>query len=142
MKINEVNTNAIGVKSKKIRRGDNSGFADLLSAGDSIAMETDAGQVVTAAPVDGVSALLSLQEISPEENNRKHIMQQGKTSLDILDNLRREILLGNIDPATINRMQHQLAALKQSKASDNKLQAIIDDIELRLAVEVAKLEKL
>lgn len=141
MKITETGPLGGSSKTKKARKSGDSGFAGFLSAAEEAAEAEIATRAGGTAPVGNVTALLALQEISPEEGRRRQVMQQGHSSLDALDDLRREILIGRLDQATVGKMQRQLDALKSADTEDPHLKAIIGDIELRLAVEIAKLER-
>ena len=115
-------------------------FADILS-GASTADETPE----TEAPSDvGVAAdisnMLALQEISEEDVHRKKLVQRGKNLLDMLEKLRYQFLMGAVPSHTLEELTRQLSIQKQA-VNDPRLLALIDDIELRAAVELAKLEK-
>lgn len=64
----------------------------------------------------------------------------GNTLLDELETLRMALVQGQISPQNMYRLQ-TLLAQKRPFASPH-LQEVIDDIELRAAVELAKLEAL
>lgn len=138
IKINEASGVFGAGKAKKLRKTGDNGFEELLSATEE---SESAAPTAQAMPVSSVGSLLSLQEISEEEARRQRSMQQGKQSVDMLEQLRREILTGQASPAMIGRMQYQVEQIRQHAAPDPRLQEIMKEIELRLAVEAAKLEK-
>ncbi len=119
---------------KRSSAGSVSSFADMLNAAGS-------EDAAPAAPLTDISAvgLLSLQEVSEEEVRRKKLVQQGKNMLDVLENLRRHLLAGAIPAHMLHDLERQLATQKQT-VIDPALMEIIDDIEIRLAVELAKLQ--
>src|SRR5438132_987314 len=100
------------------------GFADLLAA-------TEAGDMSASAPVSDTAAtsalsnLLSLQEISEEDVQRKKLVQQGKNILDVLENLRRQLLIGTMPPHILQDLSRQLSVQKQL-VNDPKLNALIE----------------
>jgi hypothetical protein len=113
-------------------------FADLLSASEA----PDAPPAGTAGDVAAAAALnhlLALQEISEEDVQRRKLVQQGHAMLDSLETLRRQLLSGVVPQQTLVDIHRHLALQKQH-ISDPGLLAIIEDIELRTAVELAKLE--
>lgn len=113
-------------------------FSEILAA----ASTDDAaaiGDVSDIAAASAVGTMLALQEISEEEVRRRKLAQQGKNMLDELENLRRDLLIGAIPGERLQGLARQLSVQKQSVA-DPRLAALIDDIELRVAVELAKLE--
>lgn len=139
VRINEISGVYGPGKIKKTRKSDGTGFDGFLSAAEE--SETTASTASTA-PVADISPLLSLQEVSDEEGRRQKSLQQGRQSLEMLDQLRREILSGQANAGMIQRMQRQVEQIRQNTPPGPRLQEIMNDIELRLAVEAAKLEKI
>ncbi len=126
-------------KTKKAKKSEGADFEGFLGAAEEAEQSAPAAP---AMPVSGVNPLLSLQEVSEEESRRQRSLQQGRQSIDILEQLRREILTGQASPDMIARMQQQVDQMRQNLPPGPKLQEIMSEIELRLAVEAAKLEKI
>jgi ketol-acid reductoisomerase len=124
--------------SKRTRTGGTSGFADLLSTAEAADVEKAGATSDVAAP-SGITSLLALQEISEEDVQRRKTVQHGHNMLDELEKLRRQLLMGEIAPHMLGDIARQLAVQKQN-IGDPRLVAIMEDIELRTAVELAKLE--
>jgi hypothetical protein len=130
---------------KKIRKTGGAGeasFGDFLSEAEAPEETSAPAAAFPVAEMTGVSPLLALQEVSEEEGRRQHSLQQGRQSLDMLDALRRDMLMGASNPATLARLKHQAEQIRTHAAPDPRLQEIMNDIELRLAVEAAKLERI
>lgn len=113
-------------------------FSDILSAAQSegASNSAEAGEI---APSAGLGNLLALQEISEEERKRERLVKKGKLMLDALESLRQQLLIGEIPAHMMQELAHDLGAQK-AEISDPHLLEIIEDIELRVAVELAKLE--
>jgi hypothetical protein len=113
------------------------GFSELLesSFADEVASNSGVGEVSATAQMSG---LFALQEVS-DDDVRKQLLKQGNNVLDSLENLRRGLLLGNMSMHVLRDIEHKIAA-KRAIFNDPKLSAILDEIELRAAVEIAKLE--
>ncbi|NBR29945.1 MAG: hypothetical protein EBT83_16285 [Betaproteobacteria bacterium] len=62
-----------------------------------------------------------------------------KICLDALEQLRDGLLSGSLPVATLRNLE-RMVAQERALVSDPKLNAVLDDIELRAAVELAKLE--
>lgn len=129
--------------SKTEKRGStssvsSSGFAQLLglAGADESAAPSHVSEL---AATNAVSNLLALQEISEEEVKRKKLMQQGKNTLDALEKLRQQLLIGSLPMQVLRELSRNIAIEKQS-VNDPVLMALMADIELRAAVELAKLE--
>jgi len=115
------------------------GFAELLAsaeAGDAAAPATISDVAATAA----LSNLLALQEISEEDVKRRKLMQQGNNLLDSLEQLRQRLLIGTLPAHTLRELSRELSVQKQM-VNDPKMNEIIEEIELRAAVELAKLQQ-
>lgn len=115
------------------------GFADILGLFET----TDTDNVVQMRDVASATApsnIIGLQEISEEEVQRKKALTHGKILLDGLEELRHQLLMGRVSIDVLGRLGEQLARQRQM-VSDPSLLALMDDIELRAAVELAKFEK-
>lgn len=103
------------------------------------------GEAPSAAAVSGatglgpVDALLALQEVPDSLARHAKARQRGETLLDQLDQIRLALLAGTLSRATLGRLV-DLLALERPQVDDPRLAQIIDEIELRAAVELAKLE--
>lgn len=140
---NSSNKVAGAKKTAKAARGQGARFSDALRApGGSDSVEGTAG-AAGGGPVSALDALLALQEVeeagdSLEERRNKRAVQWGGSLLEGLEEIRAGLLLGSIP---VDRLE-RLAALVSSQregASDPRLIAILDEIELRSRVELAKL---
>jgi hypothetical protein len=121
-------------KAKKTGSVSGASFADMLT--------DEAGGVESVAPTLGagaISALLTIQanEQATERDTRRRAIAHGDDLLDELDNLRVGLLMGNY---TINQLQQMSYRLEQRRLSitDPELLSIIDDIEMRVRIEIAK----
>ena len=102
-----------------------------------------AGQVASVsatAGVMGVGALLALQDIGgPLERRRRAVRRAGRI-LDVLDALRLGLLDGELRSGDLDLLRRAVRDQREG-TDDPGLEAVLDDIELRAAVEVAKLER-
>ena len=112
-------------------------FADHLR--DSAAVP--AGPLGTPA-VGGVDGMLAAQEVGDalDERGRKQVVDHGGQLLDRLDQLRVKLLEGSIPKDQLADLARQMRARRRS-IDDPRLQEIIDAIELRAKVEIAKLTR-
>ena len=108
-------------------------FADML--GETEAPAAAAGTV----PVGGVSALLTLQEVPDATERRRRAVKRGEDLLARLDDLRLGLLDGRLVP---ERLAHLARTVREARVAsdDPRLEAALAEIELRAAVELAKLE--
>lgn len=98
-----------------------------------------AAGVAAAGGVMGVEALLALQDVeSPSERRRRSVGRAGRL-LDELDGLKVALLGGELSQAQLDRLAR--AVREQRAATDDpKLEGLLDEIETRAAVELAKLD--
>ena len=87
------------------------------------------------APVD---ALLALQEVSEDPGGRSRGRRRGEELLDSLDDLRLGLLSGRMSLGALERLS-TMVAVKRDQVDDPGLVQILDEIEVRAAVELAKL---
>lgn len=114
-------------------------------SGDSRFAEALTGETSTNAAnapqsVATVDNLFVLQEIAEDLGGRRRAVQRGNTLLDRLDDIRIGLLTGSIPRSQLETLRH-LARENVAANDDPKLAAILDEIELRVAVELAKLDK-
>jgi hypothetical protein len=89
----------------------------------------------------GVDALLALQDVGgPLERRRRAVRRAGRM-LDALDDIKAGLLAGELSAGDLDRLRRAVRD-ERDHTDDPKLEAVLDEIELRAAVEVAKLESL
>lgn len=115
-----------------------SGFAAALH--EESAATGGSGAVGGTVGLSGVSTVLALQGApdSTERRARQRALQRGDAMLDDLEQIRLGLLLGSI-PRTRLEQLAQLVRARREQVDDPRLMAILDEIELRAAVELAKL---
>jgi hypothetical protein len=92
------------------------------------------------AGVGSLDALLALQaNLDPMERKRRAVKRAGGL-LDILDALKLATLDGDVSTATLSRLKSAVREHREA-TDDPKLEAILNEIETRAAVEAAKLEQ-
>lgn len=103
--------------------------------------ETDAPQATHAAAslrtIGSIDALMALQG-QDEPAERQRAVKRGRTALDALDELKLELLSGTLEPSTLLRLKSATAELRDA-SGDATLDAVLAEIELRVAVEIAKM---
>lgn len=90
-------------------------------------------------PVAGVNPLLTVEAIGEEPQRRRRNRQRAESILDRLDDIRHGLLLGVIPGTALTDLIDRLAVARET-VSDAGLLAVLDEIDLRAQVELAKLE--
>jgi hypothetical protein len=135
MRILGPNGTTLGTTAATARRTSAGGFA-LPEDEPAATQETRGASAPRAAA--GIDALLALQGIEEDPaERRKRSVQRGKGALDVLDDLKLRLLVGQIDQPTVSRLRDAAAALKYS-SGDPQLDTVLSEIELRVEVELAK----
>jgi hypothetical protein len=98
---------------------------------------TAVGLKATAA-MTAVEGLLSLQEVADGLGGRRRAVVRGEKLLGALDELRHALLSGVLPRARLEALA-QLAGETAPLVDDPRLAEILGEIELRAAVELAKL---
>ena len=91
-------------------------------------------------PIAAVESILTLQGLDDSTSGRSKGLVHGEHLLDMLDELRDGLLCGGIPRATLNRLAVAVSRRHETFA-DPSLQTVLDEIELRARVELAKLEQ-
>lgn len=93
-----------------------------------------------AEEAHGVNNFLFMQEVSDEDVSRQKAVQQGKKTLQALEQLHRDLLLGRVPEATLRNLEATIDRQRE-QFTDPRLTELLDEIELRASVELAKLER-
>lgn len=127
-------------KSSKKEATDTGAFTRKLNSADAADAPQNVGGAAPLAPVD---ALLSLQEVPDATDGRSKGLARANEMLDILEEVRRGILLGAISGPKLRVLADMARNQRQNEAEslkgDPRLREILSEIELRSEVELAKL---
>lgn len=97
-----------------------------------------------AAPPSAVGAVLAAQEVQEVPDaaagRRRRALRRGEDILDRLEEIRLGLLLGTIPLARLHQLAQMLRSARE-RVDDPRLDEILDAIELRAAVELAKLSR-
>jgi hypothetical protein len=133
-------TNRTRIETAAVRRADRAARSDgkTFTTEDVGDAKSTAG-LTGGGPIAAVETILALQGIEDTADQRSRGVAQGDELLKLLDEVRDGLLAGGIPRRTLSRMAHAIAKRKENFA-DEKLQSVLDEIELRARVELAKLE--
>ena len=133
MRIVGPNAAALATASSAAKRPAGSGF----SVSDSDAPKLNQ-PVAALRTIGGIDALLALQGQDEKAERRQRAVRRGRSALDVLDELKVEMLGGNLGPSTLMRLKSVTADLLEG-SGDRGLDDVLAEIDLRVAVEIAKL---
>ncbi len=113
------------------RSGGNGGFF--------VAEEPAAPQTASSTPIahsTGMDALLALQSVEDPLFAKKKAIRRGNALLDTLETIKADLLLGQVSEGRLNQLMVLIGQARGGKLPG--LDGILDDIELRARVELAK----
>lgn len=129
------------VETSPVRRTGRAAVADGKSfAAEEIADAKTAAALTGTGPIAAVDTILALQEVEDSTDSRTRGINHGEHLLTLLDEVRDGLLAGGIPRATLNRLALAIAKRRESFI-EPKLQTVLDEIDLRARVELAKLEQ-
>lgn len=110
------------------------GFAPSVEAP---ARAAGASAVSTVTPLD---AILALQADEPPDQRKRRQTRRGRDALDALERLERGLVIGRAPAA----LKAELESLQYAAAPTGEagLDDVLREIDIRLAVEIAKLDRL
>jgi hypothetical protein len=133
MRVNGPNGTAAATASSTARRASSPGGFSLSEASEPQA----ASPAMSLRTVGGIDALIALQGVEDPVERRRRAVKYGRRALDALDALKLGLLSGALEPAALLRLKAVAADLKDG-SGDEKLDQVLAEIELRVAVELAK----
>lgn len=92
---------------------------------------------VALRTLGGIDALIALQGVEDPVERRRRAVKHGRRALDALDELKVGLLAGTLDQGTMLRLK-SVAADLQDASGDGRLDQVLAEIDLRVAVELAK----
>ena len=115
------------------------GFADALAAAEGVSGAEGIEATGSIGAISAMGGLLGAQEVDEREARRRQAAKRGRLTLDVLSNLRDALLMGSLPLATLRSLE-KLVAQEREAVDDPTLLSILNEIEVRAAVELAKLE--
>jgi MoaA/NifB/PqqE/SkfB family radical SAM enzyme len=123
-----------GVKPSSGSRGVKSSNFDSL-----LISEQKIDPVASTNRISSVDAVVGMQEITDDNKDERGAKNRANLILDKLEDIRMGLLLGEIPKSNLEELSKVLQVARENSV-DSKLLEIIDDIELRAKIELAKLE--
>ena len=84
----------------------------------------------------GIDAILALQAVDGPLTGKKKAVRRGASLLDMLDEIKTDLLIGRISAERLDQLTAMLSEVRERSLPG--LDALLDDIDLRVRVELAK----
>jgi hypothetical protein len=130
-------TTSLGAASAAQRRAAGAGFA--LGDAEDLGSAAETSVALGVSALSSVDALIALQEVDGPLGRRRRAIGRAGRLLDVLEGLKLALLDGEIDESGLRRLGDAVREQREA-TSDPRLEALLDQIEARAAVEMAKLE--
>jgi hypothetical protein len=94
----------------------------------------------TLRSISTLDALMALQGVDDPLNpleRKKRAVAKGRNALDVLDSLKVGLIDGSVDGSTLSRLKVAAEGLTE-ESGDSGLDTVLGEINLRVAVELAK----
>ena len=141
MKVTSVGSSAPASGARRTDKAKGQGDFKQVLAG---AVEAPDEPAVIDAPsgVAMVDSLLAIQSVgdATDRESRRRLIRRGEELLDRLEDLRHGLLMGSVPVDKLVAMAQTVRARRENCA-DPQLAALLDEIELRAEVELAKLSR-
>ncbi len=132
----------------KARKAGSTGGAGFAAALDGVTGADEAAGPESAEPVSGllgVGGLLAAQSVgddaaAPDYKERQRRAQRGVEILDRLEDVRRGLLMGAIPKDKLADLARTVRE-KRERGADPVVSRLLDEIELRAEIELAKLSR-
>ena len=134
MKVDQTRRNSLAsVKRSSGNRGvESSDFDSLLIS------EQKIDAVAATNRISSVDAVVGLQEITGDNTDERGAKNRANLILDKLEDIRMGLLMGQIPKSNLEELSKILIVARENSIDSNLLQ-VIEDIELRAKIELAKL---
>jgi Class II flagellar assembly regulator len=101
--------------------------------------ETQRGSTAAGSlrAISTLDALIALQGVEDPTERKKRAAAKGRRALDVLDTLKLSLLDGSVDGSTLARLKVASEGLTE-QSGDAGLDSVLGEIDLRVAVELAK----
>lgn len=87
--------------------------------------------------ISTLDTLMALQGVEDPAERKKRAVAKGRNALDVLDKLKVGLLDGSVDGPMLARLKVAAEGLSE-QSGDPELDTVLGEIDLRVAVELAK----
>lgn len=130
-----------GVNAPSVRKTGKKGKVGASDFARMLDESSGTGETAAPSPVQSIDAVIAVQGLSQEDQKgNKDAHGQGERLLQHLEDIRTGLLLGGIPK---EKLRELAVSVKQQREGfvDPRLAEILDDIELRARIELAKYDQ-
>lgn len=130
---------SLGNARASARRGGGQGGFSLPAVSTASAAQ-DIARSVGVGGVSSVDALIALQDVGGPLERRRRAMGRAGRILDVLDEVKIALIDGAVSGRDLDRLMRAVREERMA-TDDTALEGVLNEIETRAAVELAKLEQ-
>lgn len=130
---------ATGASRAKPAGGSSSFSLPSVNAASGAASTAAVGGLTGVGSVDALLALQEMGAVGSPLERKKRAVRRAEHILDLLGDVRVALIDGDIAPETLDRLQRAIREQREN-TEDPGLEGILNEIETRAAVELAKLQ--
>ena len=134
MKVNGPSSTQSASRAGRKPAAGGSGSTFTIDTPTETGASTPAGGI---APIHSVDAILTLQGVGDAMDARKKATGRALNMLDVLDELKLALLEGGLPKAKLEALMRLLQS-RRDATQDETLERVLDEVETRAAVELAK----
>lgn len=136
MDVSRISRSSQSQLGKPAKVNSTGGFTQMLES-----KPASTATVTGTAPAGALDTLLAVQEADSALERKSRARRRASSLIDGLDQIRDGLLAGRIAPDRLDSLAAMVAE-HRDEAGDPYLTEILDEIELRVQVELAKLGRL
>ncbi len=137
MKIQGPSSTSSASAAKRKTTSGASGNGFQVESGNQASGSAPMGGASAASSVQSVDAILALQGVEDFTHAKKKATERAMSLLDVLDELKIGLLEGGLPRAKLVALM-DLLQTRRDQTHDARLEAALDEVETRAAVELAK----
>ena len=130
------NGTKIGTTAGRPAASRSSGSAFAAALQDEGSAPARAATTTAASALYDLSSLMALQAFEDPKERRRRAVMRGLDLIDVLEGVQMDLLVGGIGQDRLERLASMLG--NKEPSGDQRLDALVDDVELRVRVELAK----
>lgn len=138
MKIDRVSASSASSTRKTSSKSNGSRF----SVAESVSGPAESAPIAAAGPLAALEGLLAVQEADSADGykgKQARAISRGHDLLDMLDEVRLGLMMGGVPKSRLDSLV-RMVERRRDTLQDPNLVSVLDEIELRARVEIAKLE--
>ena len=123
-----------------VKRKDKAKEASSTSFSSHLDETEETSGIKETGALGSVSGVWDIQEVDDALSRASKGKLRANDMLDKLDEIRFDLLNGTLSPAALQQLSH-MVSMRRAEVDDPKLSKILDEIDLRAQVELAKFSR-